>query len=252
MYKKNLVLLLIIMFCSIILISSLEYMPNQKQNQIVTITQSCINATYINITSISYPNSSIAVSNIIMISNNNSEFYYDFDKTSQLGRYDIRGISDGCEETFTTYFFVESATATNTLQGTLLIIFLLTLFTGLTYLSFNLTKTDKTLDNENLSKLKLENVMGYYMNISSKNLFIVGYFGMYICVLMFITILYVALDSMGLSEFAKIVYYLIVIIGWGIIPFLIFWLIWFTVFLYKTNEKILDYQFGGFRREAHR
>lgn len=72
----------------------------------VRITRVCSDATYINLTSISYPNSSIAVSNIEMSSTGNGEFYYEFNKTNDIGRYDVRGISDGCENNFATWFEV--------------------------------------------------------------------------------------------------------------------------------------------------
>jgi hypothetical protein len=75
-----------------------------KQNEAVEFRQVCSDATYITITSISYPNSTIAVSNISMTNTGYGEFNYTFDLTSQLGRYDVRGISDGCEGTFATYF----------------------------------------------------------------------------------------------------------------------------------------------------
>ena len=76
----------------------------QKQNPI-RIVQVCSDATFINISSISYPNSSIAVENVEMVSSGSGGYYYDFN-TSTIGRYDVRGISDGCEKTFAVYFDV--------------------------------------------------------------------------------------------------------------------------------------------------
>jgi hypothetical protein len=77
-----------------------------KQNENVRIVQVCDDATYITISSISYPNGSVADSAITMTSAGNGEYYYDFSDTSQLGEYDVRGISDGCEGTFTFSFEV--------------------------------------------------------------------------------------------------------------------------------------------------
>lgn len=76
----------------------------QKQNPI-RIVQVCSDATFINISSISYPNSSIAVENVEMVSSGSGGYYYDFN-TTIVGRYDVRGISDGCEKTFAIYFDV--------------------------------------------------------------------------------------------------------------------------------------------------
>lgn len=83
---------------------ALESMGTFKQGEPIRITQVCSDATYITISSISYPNSTTAVSNVNMISSGSGEFYITFNETSTLGRYDVRGVSDGCENTFATYF----------------------------------------------------------------------------------------------------------------------------------------------------
>ena len=40
------------------------------------------------------------------LGSNSGDFYYLFTNTSTLGRYDVRGISNGCEKTFATYFTI--------------------------------------------------------------------------------------------------------------------------------------------------
>ena len=90
---------------SVMALNSLE--PIQ-QGEIARITQVCSDATYINITSIAYPNLTIAESDIEMTSTGTGEFYYEFNKTDQLGNYHIRGISDGCEKTFALYLPIKS------------------------------------------------------------------------------------------------------------------------------------------------
>lgn len=99
-------LVLTFMF-SISLVSPLDSLGIYKQGESVRIAQVCSDATYINISSIAYPNSSVAISNVGMTSAGSGEFYYDF-TTSVSGRYDVRGVSDGCEKTFATYFIVTS------------------------------------------------------------------------------------------------------------------------------------------------
>ena len=101
--------LLLILFLGMFLLSftsALDNLGTFKQNEQVRISQVCSDATYINISSISFPDSSIAISGVAMTSAGNGEFYYNFANTTQLGRYDVRGISDGCEKTFATYFEV--------------------------------------------------------------------------------------------------------------------------------------------------
>jgi len=102
----SLILGVVFLFVMISGVSALDSLGTYKQNNDVRITQVCSDATYINISSISYPNGTIAVSGIEMTSAGSGEYYYDFNQTSALGKYHVRGISDGCEETFATYFEV--------------------------------------------------------------------------------------------------------------------------------------------------
>lgn len=83
---------------------ALDSLGEFESGQSVRISQVCSDATYINISSVAYPNSSVAVANIAMTSAGDGEYYYDFTSTTDLGRYDVRGVSDGCEKTFATYF----------------------------------------------------------------------------------------------------------------------------------------------------
>jgi hypothetical protein len=100
--------LLIFLFCFFVIgmvsASTLETLGIFKSGEPVRISQVCSDATYINISTITYPNSSAAVSGIEMTELGSGEFYYDFNETVLLGRYDVRGISDGCSNTFATYF----------------------------------------------------------------------------------------------------------------------------------------------------
>jgi hypothetical protein len=99
-------LLFLLLFIFSLASANLESIGTFQQDKTIRISQVCSDATYINISSISYPNSTTAVSNIEMTSAGSGEFYYDFLNTNVLGRYDVRGISDGCEGTFATYFVV--------------------------------------------------------------------------------------------------------------------------------------------------
>jgi len=98
--------LLIILILCINSVTALDSLGTFKVNEPVRITQVCSDSSYINISSIAYPNSSTAISNIIMTSAGSGEYYYDFLNTTQIGRYDVRGISNGCEKTFAIYFDV--------------------------------------------------------------------------------------------------------------------------------------------------
>ena len=104
---KNKILMTLIFGIILFSMTSVLALDSQgtfQQYEEVRIAQVCNDATYITISSIAYPNSTVAVSPINMTSAGSGEFYYLFNLTNDYGRYDVRGISDGCEKTFATYF----------------------------------------------------------------------------------------------------------------------------------------------------
>jgi uncharacterized membrane protein YhdT len=98
------IFILSIFFLSFVTPLTLDNLGTFQQDNNVRVSQICQDATYINLSSVSYPNSSIALNNIEMISAGSGEFYYNFNLTNDIGRYDVRGISDGCLKTFATSF----------------------------------------------------------------------------------------------------------------------------------------------------
>lgn len=73
--------------------AEVNFLGNFKQGECVTIKQTCGSCSYINAT-ISYPNSSIAVSNQGMSNQGGGVWTYEFCNTTKLGRYDINGKGD--------------------------------------------------------------------------------------------------------------------------------------------------------------
>lgn len=105
--KKIALVLFVFLFIPLIC-ASLESLGTYQQGENVRIGQVCSDATSINITVID-PNSNNLTSNVEMNNTGYGEFYYDFNSTTSLGRYDVRGVSDGCENTFATYFLISSS-----------------------------------------------------------------------------------------------------------------------------------------------
>lgn len=84
--------------------SAIDSLGTFKQYDTIRVAQVCQDATWINISSITSPNSSYIILNTPMVSSGNGEFYINFTQTAQVGRYNVRGISNGCEKTFAFYF----------------------------------------------------------------------------------------------------------------------------------------------------
>lgn len=106
--KNKIILTILLSMMLIGNVLALDSMGTFKQGETLRITQVCADATYITLSAVSYPNSTIAISNVNMTSAGSGEFYVDFSDTWALGRHDVRGISDGCEKSFATYFIITS------------------------------------------------------------------------------------------------------------------------------------------------
>lgn len=72
----------------------------------VVIRQTCASCTYVNVT-VSYPNSTLAVSNVEMTNEGGGTWTYVFNKTRDQGRYDVTGSGDldGSATSFEVLYF---------------------------------------------------------------------------------------------------------------------------------------------------
>lgn len=87
-------------------VSSLDSYGSKQVDKLFTFCQVCQDATYITLSSIETPNSTSQI-NANMSVQGVGQFCYNY-TPNQIGRYDFRGISDGCENSFATYVDVTS------------------------------------------------------------------------------------------------------------------------------------------------
>lgn len=123
----NIIMIILFTFLFIGLSSaSLDSMGVYKKGESINICQVCSDATYIT-TTIKYPNSTIALLNDNLTSLGSGVFCDYFNSTNIIGRFEVIGISNGCEGSYATYFMITpSGEILST--GTSLIYFLVTLF----------------------------------------------------------------------------------------------------------------------------
>jgi len=74
-------------------VSAIETLGTFKVNECVELKQTCSNCTYVNISSVLYPNSTKAIQNVEMIGLG-VEYSYNFCYTSVLGSYIVNGYAD--------------------------------------------------------------------------------------------------------------------------------------------------------------
>ncbi len=96
-----LTLLFLVLFVSLVSANTLTQYDSKRVDEEFSFCQTCEDSTYITLSSISTPNSTEFI-NTNMTSKGDGDFCYNYTPT-QIGRYDFRGISDGCSNTFAVY-----------------------------------------------------------------------------------------------------------------------------------------------------
>ena len=104
--KLFLLLLGILIIGNVFALDTLENQRAGKQGENYTISQICSDSTFITISSIQPPTGVPIILNTNMTSIGSGEFQYNFTSTNNLGDYEVRGISDGCEKTFSIRFTI--------------------------------------------------------------------------------------------------------------------------------------------------
>ncbi len=99
--KKFYTLFLLVFLVSIASASTLTNYDPQKVDEEFSFCQTCQDASSITLSNIKTPNST-EILNVAMTDVGGSSFCYNYTPT-QIGRYDFRGISDGCLKTFAVY-----------------------------------------------------------------------------------------------------------------------------------------------------
>ena len=246
--KKGMKLLSLLLL-SIFLISFISA-EVYTQGQTIDLKISCSNLNCnspINIT-ITYPNSSIAINNQLMNTNNGySDFL--FSNTQILGQYQYYATNG--TSSYSNYFTI---TPTGTIFGlpevfvyifTLLVVLLIT-YGSINLINENSIKKD-TLDDSKMYEMKKVHEFSYYLELLKRKMWIVGLYGIYLSILLFLALLGQLTLSMGLSDLGNIMGIFTTILLWGLPILIVFTFAYIIVYFYKATENIMRYQFGGLK-----
>ncbi len=130
--KYGILFLMLILMAGLVSSEVNDYSP-VKQNECVTLKQVCASCSFVNV-SLTYPNSTLALSNIPMVDSGGALWTYEFCNTTELGRYDINGVGDleGVNTGFDVLYFIVSpsgsvldSASSTTLFGSLLVMLIL-------------------------------------------------------------------------------------------------------------------------------
>lgn len=241
--KLFLLIFVSILFTSLIS-GEIETLGTFAQNEQVELVQTCSNCTYVNILSVKYPNSSIALLSTSMSSTGNGLYNYTFSNTSALGEYIVNGMADvdGVNTVFAYNFYVTKTGVELTQDKALVYLGMVCLLVFLFVLClFVISK---------LPSGNSRNEDGYFVEINNlkylRSVFIVIAY-MLIVAIVFVSsnISYLYLED---TMFGDLLFKIFIGMGWMIIPMLFLWFIYIFISAFQDRQlkRILErgFEFG--------
>lgn len=93
-----------------------------------------------------------------------------------------------------------------------------------------------------------KNKFKFYVDVLKSKMYIVGIFGVYIGTLLLVTFGASLASLSGLTEIVELLLPFTIILGWGTVPFIIFWVVYLIIYLVTKVSDILMYQYGRIKR----
>jgi len=147
MVNNKLLLSLLVFTLLISFSSALDSLGTKQINEEFRFCQVCSDSTYITLSSIVTPNSTLIL-NTNMSSEGSGQYCYNY-TADQIGRYNFLGISDGCENTFAVYADVNLSGVENTITLIIADIFIILSISLLIFILHskykNVSKSESTL-----------------------------------------------------------------------------------------------------------
>lgn len=252
--KLILAFIILLVLLEFVSASDVQTLGKVKINDSILLKQNCVNVTYVNITSISV----VGIQNAEMIpKQQNMTLVYNgyqtllFSNNTLLGQYIVTGTCDenGDVKSWSyDYEVTPTGTIISSVQIVIYIFFLLicitiTIFSSLLFHKNRMSKD--TMDGKEMYELKKRNEVKFYGQLMKKKMWIVGLFGIYLSLLLFIAILGQLLYNIGLQDLFNITFNFVYIMAWGAIPFSIFWIAWLIISFWTSTVEIMRYQFGS-------
>lgn len=136
-------------------------------------------------------------------------------------------------------------------QSLTYIFFILLCILGL-YYSYTLMRDYSMEDDPALSsrlyQTKKKSEFLFLMKVLKTKLYMVGIFGAYLILLISSAITSKLMYGLGVDGAADLFKYASIILGWGLIPFVCFWIGFMIVSIVKSVKDALSFEFGGIRR----
>ena len=211
------------------------------------------NCSDVNITEVSNSQETYIL-NVPMSNLGGQTFNYTFCNTSLLGTYSYSWNNPCIDCSYGdcgNSFEITPTGTILTMTQIYIYLFFLMLCLVLTFFSVRLFKNNKYSKSEQkyseLYQTKKRNEFIYYMTLLKRYMWIIGLFGIYFSILIFVAILNQLVYNLGLSDLDNMLQYVVLFLAWGLIPFTLFWFVWLIIVFYKSTTEIMRYQFGNIR-----
>jgi hypothetical protein len=217
--------------------ASLENQVYARLGDTRAICQTCADGSYIFFNIINTPNSTTYPNTNITLTNGQGCFNYTF---NNLGRYDFLGFSDGCDKNFAFYRIVTTTGLPVSAVQISAYIFFLLICLAIMFLSLRLV-TQNPIQQDNVDtpesyELKKRNELKFYLGLLKQKMWIIGVFGVYLTLLLFLALLNQLVYSLGIIELNNILNSFIIILGWGLIPFVLFLILFLLLTLFTDSS----------------
>ncbi len=148
---KALALFLLLLSATLFVSAEINSFGSYAKGSDVLIRQTCASCTYVNV-SVSYPNSTLAITNVGMTNAGGGTWTYLFNDTKTLGRYDITGSGDleGTPTSFDVlYFDINEYGIAASLFALYTILYLILIFAGYLFYYKFATNNGKSIKDPN-------------------------------------------------------------------------------------------------------
>lgn len=124
--SNKLILLIVLLLIIPVVTAEVQTLGTFKKGNCVDLKQTCSSCTYNKITSIVYPNSTVAIATVDMTTINNIEYTYQFCNTQVLGNYIVNGYGDvDGTDTVWAYDFLVTENGNEEPTGTVIVFFVI-------------------------------------------------------------------------------------------------------------------------------
>lgn len=256
-YKKKTTFLILMSFVFILFLnfsSAQYYQQNTKFNFQIPVSYLTNSTIPTNVSlSIFYPNGSSFLINKEMIKSSDSSFSYTIQNISELGVYSwttTNKISTQKSYSQGTFTITPIQNPYTPIQ---VVFFMLSIFLciGLAFVSYKLIKNtpkNSILDFKSLYKTRKKNEATFYLNLIKSKLWILGVFGVYLSIFVAVAIFDQAVFGIGLTGLYSISSNLFIVLAWGLVPFVIFWIVYMILFFVSSVKNTLAWQYGDLKQ----